>query len=167
MESDSSAPGGPRKLPFEAQQLKSLVDLMVTNDLSRIELRDGSVYILLRRGQPVVAQAAPVTAGTAPPVAAAGPTPTGTPPPPSTMAEDELMVRSPMVGTFYSAPGPDAPPFVNVGSVVKPGSVICMVEAMKVFNEIKADVAGRVTKILARNAQAIEYDQPLFAVAPL
>ncbi|MBI5864312.1 MAG: acetyl-CoA carboxylase biotin carboxyl carrier protein, partial [Planctomycetes bacterium] len=71
-----------------------------------------------------------------------------------------------MVGTFYAKPDPNSPPFVNAGDTVNPNTVVCLVEAMKVFNEIKAECTGRVTRILVNNGQAVEYDQPLFAVAP-
>ncbi|HQL54731.1 MAG TPA: acetyl-CoA carboxylase, biotin carboxyl carrier protein, partial [Phycisphaerae bacterium] len=81
-------------------------------------------------------------------------------------ANNEILIRSPMVGTFYLAADPESPPFVNIGTLVEPNTVVCLIEAMKVFNELKAEVSGRITKILAKNAQAIEFDQPLFAVAP-
>ena len=71
-----------------------------------------------------------------------------------------------MVGTFYAAAEPEAPPLVAVGSTVTPATVVCLIEAMKVFNEIKAEVAGQITKVLVKNAEAVEFDQPLFAVAP-
>jgi len=71
-----------------------------------------------------------------------------------------------MVGTFYAASDPDSPPFVNVGDVVGPDTVVCLVEAMKVFNEIKAEVSGRITRVLVKSGEAVEYDQPLFALAP-
>jgi acetyl-CoA carboxylase biotin carboxyl carrier protein len=79
---------------------------------------------------------------------------------------DLLEINSPMVGTFYSAPSPDTPPFVSVGTSIGPESVVCIVEAMKVFNEIKAEIAGTVEKILVKNEQAIEYGQTLFLVRP-
>ena len=79
---------------------------------------------------------------------------------------EETYIRSPMVGTFYAAADSDSPPFVKVGDVVQPDTVVCLVEAMKVFNEIKAEVSGRLARALVNNAEAVEYDQPLFAVAP-
>ena len=78
---------------------------------------------------------------------------------------EEVHIRSPMVGTFYSAPDPESPPFVSVGDRVEADTVICVVEAMKVFNEIRAETAGRITRALVKNAEAVEFDQPLFAVA--
>jgi len=79
---------------------------------------------------------------------------------------EELFIRSPMVGTFYAAPDPESPPFIKVGDPVNLETVVCLVEAMKVFNEIKAEVAGRVMRVLVNNAEAVEFDQPLFALAP-
>ncbi|MEW6251424.1 MAG: acetyl-CoA carboxylase biotin carboxyl carrier protein [Planctomycetota bacterium] len=142
--------------------IKNLIELMVTNDLSRVELREGDTRILLRRGQPILAP--PVLA--APPAAAPVTTSGGVHAGPAVAVEHEITIRSPMVGTFYAAPDPDSPPFVSIGSVVTPDTVVCLIEAMKVFNELKAECAGRITKVLVRNAQAVEFDQPLFAVAP-
>jgi acetyl-CoA carboxylase biotin carboxyl carrier protein len=72
-----------------------------------------------------------------------------------------------MVGTFYAGPDPESPSFVRIGDIIEPDTVVCLVEAMKVFNEIKAEVSGRLTKVLVNNAEAVEYDQPLFAVEPV
>ncbi len=155
---------------MDIKQLKNLVQLMVENDLTRIELREGDTHILLRRGfAPLIAPAGPVVAQST--IAAANPVPAlrgataeglNSPPPAD---PNEHLIRSPMVGTFYAQHDPESPPFVNVGDEVGPDSVVCLVEAMKVFNEIKADVAGRITKMLVKNAQAVEFDQPLFAVS--
>jgi acetyl-CoA carboxylase biotin carboxyl carrier protein len=147
---------------MELEHIKGLVSLMVENDLSRIEIREGDTHILLRRGQPVVTtvHAAPAAVPTAPPA------PLSTAPQASAVPVNEMLIRSPMVGTFYTKPDPSSPNFVNVGDVVNPNSVVCLVEAMKVFNEIKAECAGRITRVLVENSKAVEYDQPLFAVAP-
>ncbi|MFH1747079.1 MAG: acetyl-CoA carboxylase biotin carboxyl carrier protein [Planctomycetota bacterium] len=151
---------------MDLKQLKSLVQLMVENDLSRLELHEGETRVLLRRGQPPVTTANPAvhpvnpTSANAPAPAAEAP---GQPAAPDST---EHMIRSPMVGTFYTATDPETPPFVNVGDQVHPDTPVCLVEAMKVFNEIKAEVSGRITKILVKNAQAVEFDQPLFAVTP-
>lgn len=164
---DREANGGtPLRMSTDITHIRSLVELMVENDLNRIELRYGEVHILLRRGQTyVTVGAAPVAAPTAPVHAPRGPDPAGTAPP-AVASSSETYVRSPMVGTFYNASDPDSPPFVQIGSVVTPDTVVCLIEAMKVFNELKAECSGRITKVLARNAQAVEYDQPLFAVEP-
>ncbi len=159
--------GGDPRLSLDLKHIRSLVELMVENDLSRIELRDGDSHLLLRRGHPVVAAplgtvSVPVAGANPGPAAAAGAASVAAPAP----AEPETYIRSPMVGTFYAAADPESPPFVSVGAVVQPDTVVCLIEAMKVFNELKAECTGRITKVLVKNAQAVEYDQPLFAVAP-
>jgi len=161
---------GPPRLPMDIKHIKNLIELMVSNDLSRLELREGDTHILLRRGHPVVASfsPAPVAAPGHSAVSATG-NPAAVAAQPSAAvpeAAKETFIRSPMVGTFYPAPDPEAPPYADVGSLVEPDTVVCLIEAMKVFNEIKAEVAGRITKVLVKNAEAVEFDQPLFAVAP-
>lgn len=158
---------------MDIEHIKSLVELMVANDLNRLEISEGETHILLRRGQPVVMTAAPVAAPLVAPagqVAAAPPAAAGAPATPSVApaspAGDETLIRSPMVGTFYTSSDPETPAFVQVGDVIGPDTVVCLVEAMKVFNEIKAETSGRIVRVLAKNAQAVEYDQPLFALAP-
>ena len=149
---------------MDIKHIKNLVQLMVDNDLSRLELREGETHILLRRGHPPVVGTAPVAmsapATVAAPAIDAPASAAGNP-----VADNERIIRSPMVGTFYAAPEPESPPFVDIGDQVTPDTIVCLVEAMKVYNDIKAEVSGRITKVLAKNAQAVEYDQPLFAVA--
>ena len=115
----------------------------------------GAVAMAVPMAAPV-AMAAPVSAAPAPAVTDAAPAPAA--------AETGHVVKSPMVGTFYSASGPDAKPFVQVGSVVKEGETICIIEAMKILNEIEADKSGTVSKILVDNGQAVEYGQPMFII---
>lgn len=161
------------EIPVES--IKALVELMVANDLSRIELREGEALILLRRGQPLITAGGPqimsapivgqMPALAAPTAAAvAGP---AAPPiaEPAAGSANETFIRSQLVGTFYAAADPESPAFVKVGDVISPDKVVCLVEAMKVFNEIKAECSGRITRVLVKNGQAVEYDQPLFAVA--
>lgn len=157
---------------MEIEHIKGLVELMVSNDLSRIEIREGDTHILLRRGATVISTtampAAPVSAP--PPLAvSAAPAPAAAPMatvPAAAPIANETIIKSPMVGTFYAKPDPDSPAFVNVGDVVNPNTVVCLVEAMKVFNEIKAECSGRISRVLVSTGQAVEFDQPLFAVAP-
>ncbi len=161
---------------MDLELIKKLIDLMVENDLSRMELREGETQILLRRGQPVAAMqpvlAAPVgavAAGAPHSAGAAGGGAVGAAAGQAggvTAGENEVLIRSPMVGTFYSAADPESAPFVSVGTVVSPDTVVCLIEAMKVFNELKAECSGRITRVLVKNAQAVEFDQPLFAVTP-
>lgn len=154
---------------LDIDKIRELVSMMVANDLVEVSLRDGTEEISLRRPQPVAAAAAPplnwpMPAASGGPVMNAAPVAGG---PPSKAEDlDLLEITSPMVGTFYSAPDPDTPSFVQVGSQVHPGLVVCILEAMKVFNEIKAEVSGTIERILVRNAQAVEYGQPLFLVRP-
>lgn len=153
------------KLSLDIKSIKGLVDLMIDNDLSRIELREGESHIVLRRGHPsrVVAATGPYVSPAAAPSTAPAPAAT---PPAATPTENEIIIRSPMVGTFYAAPDQESPPFVDVGTLIEPNTVVCLIEAMKVFNELKAEVSGRITKVLVKSAAAVEFDQPLFAVAP-
>lgn len=153
--------GSETRLSMDIKHIKNLIELMVTNDLSRMELREGDSHILLRRGQPVVATVAPPAAPHPAPGAVVAPAVL-----PSAATDKELVIRSPMVGTFYASADPDSPPLVSLGSVVNPNSVVCLIEAMKVFNEIKAEVSGQITRVLVKNAEAVEFDQPLFAVTP-
>jgi len=154
---------------LETDKIRQLIDMMVKNDLVEISLRDGDVEVCLRRpnpqfGQTVQLSGQPMmTVGTmSPPPGAPSVEPEG----PPDEDVDLLQIASPMVGTFYAASSPDSPPFVSVGSSVGPDSVVCIVEAMKVFNEIKAEVTGTIEKILVKNEQAIEYGQPMFLVRP-
>ncbi len=154
---------------MDLEKIKNLVELMVANDLSRLEIQEGETHILLRRGPqgPILTTTHAPAAVMAAPAAVAAPsaaTPAATAS--AASAAEERVIRSPMVGTFYTAPDPDSPAFAKVGDVVGPDSVVCIVEAMKVFNEIKAETSGRIARVLVKNAEAVEYDQPLFALAP-
>jgi len=155
---------------MDLKTIKSLVQLMVENDLSRLELREGDTHILLRRGHPTVTlptgSATPgAPAGAAPP-SATSPATTGESATAAVGSAKEYLIRSPMVGTFRAAPDPESPPLVKVGDEVQPDTVVCLIEAMKVLNEIKAETTGRITKVFVKNAEAVEFDQPLFAVEP-
>ena len=147
---------------IEMRKLKDLIQLMEENDLSELVIRDKDEEVALKRGGPV--QAA-VPAPVAAPAAPAGGSPDASQP--EAEADDGLLeITSPMVGTFYAAPSPDAEPFVQVGASVGSDSVVCVIEAMKVFNEIKAEVAGAIEKILVSNGQVVEFGQPLYMVRP-
>ena len=87
--------------------------------------------------------------------------------PSKTDAKNTIAIRSPIVGTFYRAPAPDAPPYVDIGDIVKPGQVVCIVEAMKLMNEIESDISGRIVKILVKNEEPAQYNQELFVIEPL
>jgi acetyl-CoA carboxylase biotin carboxyl carrier protein len=154
---------------FDLKSIRQLVKLMNENDLAEIDLRNGTQRVRLRkRGSelvPVVAAAPAVAAPVAPPAPAAapsGPQQTAAAPAASNLVE----IKSPMLGTFYRSPSPDAEPFVQVGSHVDNDSVVCIIEAMKVFNEITADCRGKIVAVLVENAQPVEYGQALFRVDP-
>jgi acetyl-CoA carboxylase biotin carboxyl carrier protein len=158
------------------KELKELIEFLEEKNIAEFELERGDVKVRIKRaGEQTVVHthgdprffavpAAPIAApeiGLAPAVA---PAPAAPAPP---AAEAGLsMVKSPIVGTFYEAPSPGAPPFVKVGDSVEVGQVLCIVEAMKLLNEIESDVAGEVVKKLASNGQPIEYGQELFAIRP-
>lgn len=169
---------------IDIRKLKELVRLMVENDLSELDMKDQQETVTIKRGAPggTVVNHQPVIYG-----GAGGPAPAHAAPPPRAMAaaaEDSgesengtahaapadttglIAIESPMVGSFYSSPNPDAGPFVSVGSSLGPDSVVCLIEAMKVFNEIKAEVTGTVERILVNNGEAVEFGQKLFLVRP-
>ncbi len=152
---------------LDIDQIRQLVDMMVTNDLVEISIKNGEDEISLRRpsttAPPVMTMSAPTMH--VPPIAAPLPEPALTSAPEKV---DSALVEigSPMVGTFYSAADPGSPPFVQVGSNVHAGSIVCILEAMKVFNEIKAEVAGTIERVLVKNGQTVEYGQPMFLVRP-
>ncbi len=149
---------------FDVRRVRRLVELMKEHDLSEIDIREGETRIQLRRGaDPVVTVAAPRVA--AAPVAA----PAASLPSPEAehrRADDAHVaaIKSPIVGTFYAAPNPESPAFVKVGDHVGPETVVCIVEAMKVFNQIPAEVSGKITAMLVENGQPVEFNQPLFKV---
>lgn len=153
---------------IDIRKLKELIRLMVANDLAELDLRDEQQQVTIRRpgpGQePQVIHAAPAAVVAAP---AASPVATAEPVVDTPDADVGMgKIESPMVGTFYSAPSPDKPPFVNVGDTVAADTVVCIVEAMKIFNEIKAETTGTVEKVLAKSGDAVEFGQPLFLVRP-
>jgi len=159
------------------KELKELIDFLIEKDISEFELERGDVKVRIKRGAdaaaPVMAHAVPIApmpmaaaqAATSAPVAPA-PAP-GSGAAVSAAAEEELhTVKSPIVGTFYEAPGPGALPFVKPGDQVAAGQVLCIIEAMKLMNEIEADASGEIVKVLVNNGQPVEYGQPLFAIRP-
>jgi len=151
---------------FDVRKIRRLVELMNEHDLGEVDLRQGDQRIRLRRGQePVVTMAAPVAAAQAAPAAAA-PVAAGDSSAPPAEDPNATYIVSPMVGTFYGASNPEEPPFMKVGDQVGPDSVVCILEAMKVFNEIPAECSGSIAAILVENGDAIEYGQKLFRVEP-
>src|SRR5256885_7714277 len=150
--------------PMDLGLLEQMTRLMKENDLNTVDVRDGDKRVILKRGAPVVPTGSGYIPQYAPPVS----THPGTPGAPSAAPEETnlISIKSPMVGTFYSAASPDAKPFVSVGSQVEEETDVCIIEAMKVFNNIKAECRGTITRILVQNGQTVEFGQPLFLVKP-
>ena len=160
------------------KELKELIEFLIEKDIAEFELERGDVKVKIKRAGELAfapahtepryyavpaAPSAPVEMpGAAPPVAA----PPAAAPPAPAVEENVQAVKSPIVGTYYEAPSPGAPPFVKVGDSVEVGQVLCIVEAMKLLNEIESDVAGEILKTLATNGQPIEYGQELFVIRP-
>jgi acetyl-CoA carboxylase biotin carboxyl carrier protein len=154
------------------QKIKKLIKIMKDNDLVEVEIKHGDDKILVKRSQP---QQPTVTA-----VPVIAPNSSAEPPAPNTaqnsatkaepsapqVEEDLVEIKSLIVGTFYATPSPDSEPYVEVGSPVTPQTVVCIIEAMKVMNEIKAETIGTITEILVTNGQAVEYGQVLFKIKP-
>jgi acetyl-CoA carboxylase biotin carboxyl carrier protein len=157
----------------DLKDIKAIIDLMKKNSLSEFELERQDFKIKLKRGNvggsgdegparvymPSMAALPPATSvATAPVISNAVPV---------EAASNEVEIKSPMIGTFYRSPSPEAGPYVEVGAEVTPDTVVCLIEAMKVMNEIKAEVKGVITQILVDNAKPVEFGQPMFKVGPL
>ena len=161
--------------PFDLEKIRELVALMDEHELGHIQIREGDRRLtLVKQGAQPIAPVVPVT----PAASDAAPAPTlATPPgddawppesaePDTQAASTRVEIRSPMVGTFYATSAPDADPYVTVGAHVSPDTTVCVIEAMKVFNEIQAEVDGTVVEVLVENGQPVEYGQALFRLEP-
>jgi len=157
---------------MDLRKLKTLIDLVSESNISELEIteEEGKVRIVKSAGAVASAAAmapvyvAPPTAGVPMPAPVAAPV-AASPTAPEAAAEPEgLVIKSPMVGTFYRAASPGAKPFADVGQAVKEGEAVCIIEAMKIMNEIESDVTGTIVKVLCENGQAVEFGQPLFIV---
>ena len=154
------------------KEIKELIEFLIEKDIAEFELERGDVKVRIRRGAPeqtpteriISVHPAPV------PMMPASHAPAGlshaAPPVEPPRTEDLYMVRSPMVGTYYESPSPGSPPFVKPGDTVEAGQVLCIVEAMKLMNDIETDVGGEIVSCLVKNGQPIEYGQELFAIRP-
>jgi acetyl-CoA carboxylase biotin carboxyl carrier protein len=154
---------------MDLRKLKTLIDLVSESNVSELEITEaeGTVRIVKSAPAPVAMvtqMAAPAPVAVAAPVAAPAPAAAAAPAPAAEAAPTGHTVKSPMVGTFYRASSPGAKAFAEVGQQVKEGDTICIIEAMKILNEIEADKSGTITKILAENGQAVEYGAPLFII---
>ena len=160
---------------MDLKEIKAILDLMARHGLSEFELEKGDVKLRVKRGP-----AGEWTTSTAPSVLSASPAPVASPvvshapaaaamptppaPAPAASGEGILQIVSPMVGTFYRAPSPDSPPFIEPGQEVNEDTVVCIIEAMKVMNEIKAETRGVIVEVLAQNGKPVEFGKPLFSV---
>jgi acetyl-CoA carboxylase biotin carboxyl carrier protein len=157
---------------FNLDQLRELIAILNQTDISELTLESGDLRLSIRKNETrvVVAESSPVTAQQPNPATVAVPTsaPSVSVPPPleTSPAKNLIDITSPMVGTFYSASAPDEPPFVEVGDRVSKGQTVCIIEAMKLMNEIDTESSGRIVEILVDNAQPIEYGQVLMRIEP-
>lgn len=154
----------------DVQKIKELIRIMKENDLVEIDIQHGEDRLALRRAQPQQAAIGPIMTalppGAAPMVMPQGQMPAAGQGPGAAKGEELLQIKSPIVGTFYEAPSPDSDPYVEPGSRVDSQTVVCIIEAMKVMNEIKAEVSGTIVEKTVKNGQAVEYGQVLFKVRP-
>ncbi len=156
---------------MELKEIKELIKLVADYGVSEVEVEKGDFKIAIKKnGEGIIHTAAPVmqipVSPVAQPVAPAAPQIVAPAAEPAHTPTNLITIKSPMIGTYYSSPSPDKPVFVNVGDEIKAGKVVCIIEAMKLFNEIESEVSGRIVKILVNNASPVEYDQPLFLVEP-
>jgi acetyl-CoA carboxylase biotin carboxyl carrier protein len=151
---------------MDLRKLKTLIDLVSESNVSELEITEAEGKVRIVKGGPAVVQSAqpPLQMPQAAPAAALAPAAPVAPVAAAPEAPKGHTVKSPMVGTFYRASAPGAKSFVEVGSQVKEGETVCIIEAMKILNEIEADKAGTITQILVENGQAVEYGQPLFVI---
>jgi len=156
---------------MEPKELQKLIDFIANSGLDEVNIETEQFKISTKKNAPVAAPvyaAAPVMqAVAAAPVAAAPAAPVAPATPAAAVESNLITIKSPMIGTFYSSANPESDDFVTVGSDVTTGQPVCIIEAMKLFNEIESDVTGRIVKILVANATPVEFDQPLFLVEPV
>lgn len=162
---------------MDFRQIQDLIKLVNKSDLTEVKVEKDDVKITIRKGGE--AKAVAPSPATTPAQSAAPPPPAPSPAQPAPAAEGKdkskaeapgeekyIEIKSPMIGTFYRSPSPDKDPFVKVGDVIKEGEHICIIEAMKLFNEIESDFDGKIVKVLVEDATPVEYDQPLFLLDP-
>lgn len=156
---------------MDLKEIQALIKFVSTAGVDEVEINQKDFKLLIKKNpaQFTTSQYTPVAVQTAP-MAVAAPAAAPTVVAAASVAEPKadnlITIKSPMVGTFYRTPSPESPMFVNVGDDVKPGKVVCIIEAMKLFNEIESEISGKIVKILVDNATPVEYDQPLFLVEP-
>ncbi|MFD2873071.1 acetyl-CoA carboxylase biotin carboxyl carrier protein [Mucilaginibacter ximonensis] len=157
---------------MDIKQIQDLIRFVSKSGVNEVSIEQKDFKITIKTAQEptvvhaTIPSAAPVAAAPVQALPAAAPA-AATPAAPAADTSNYITIKSPMIGTFYRSAGPDKPMFVNVGDEVSTGSVVCIIEAMKLFNEIESEVSGRIVKILVDNASPVEYDQPLFLVEPM
>lgn len=159
---------------MDFKQIQELIRMINKSNIGELIIEEKGFKVTIKQKQDAVHQvvSAPATVYSQPPAELAPPTPAAQtngdkPKPTSEPAPSNLVtIKSPMIGTFYRSPSPDKPSFVNIGDEVSPGKVVCIIEAMKLFNEIESEVKGKIVKVLLDDASPVEYDQPLFLVDP-
>ena len=161
---------------WNLDEIQGLVDLLTKNDVSEFEMEKAGVKVRIRRGNPRPEAWAPAamtdSVAEAPPVEPSSPeAPRAAPGPPAEprapeSAEGLYIIKSPIVGTYYASPAPNAPPFVKLGDTVEVGQVLCIIEAMKLMNEIESEAGGEIVRLYVENGQPVEYGQSLFAIKP-
>ena len=170
MSKESSNDSPKKDAAMKAKELQELLDFIAKSGLNKVNIETEEFKISVQRDpttKQVVSMAAPVAHAAAPAAHAAAPAPVAAPAaaaPAEPAAASHRPLKAPMIGTFYRSSGPDSPSFVQVGDMVEKGQVICIIEAMKLFNEIEAEESGRIVKALVENATPVEYDQPLFLI---
>jgi acetyl-CoA carboxylase biotin carboxyl carrier protein len=161
---------------MDFKQIQELIKMINKSNIGEVSIEEKGFKLTIKQKEEPVQQiitaplpaqpaaaAAPVAAASAPAAAVAPEKPARPAEPP---VSNTITIKSPMIGTFYRSPSPDKPSFINIGDEVEPGSVVCIIEAMKLFNEIESEVKGKIIKVLAEDASPVEYDQPLFLVEP-
>jgi acetyl-CoA carboxylase biotin carboxyl carrier protein len=164
---------------MSTQEIQQLIDFISQSGLDEVNIETNDLKINVKRygagvpaapaaPAPTMASIPPAPAPAASPTAVAQPAaPVVTPVATGAAGDNYITIKSPMIGTFYRSSGPDTPVFVEIGDSISEGKVVCIVEAMKLFNEIESEVSGRIVKVLVENATPVEYDQPLFLVEPI
>lgn len=151
--------GAKPKDVFDVDRIRQIIELMEQHELVEVDLQEGEEKIKLKRGGAVPMVAAPVAAAAPAPVAAA-------PGPAADNTAGTTTINAPMVGTFYAKANPESPPFVKVGDRVSADTIVCIVEAMKVFNEIPAECSGTIVEVLVSDQQAVDFGKPMFRIQP-
>jgi acetyl-CoA carboxylase biotin carboxyl carrier protein len=160
---------------METKEIQKLIDFIAQSGLDEVNIETSELKIKVKRygtGPAAAPAPAPVTVQTSAPALPQAPAPVATPassaaPAVADTEANYITIKSPMIGTFYRAASPETPALVNIGDEVKPGKPVCVIEAMKLFNEIESEVGGRIVKVLVENATPVEFDQPLFLVEPV